>query len=554
MGSLIFDLNHQVHLFSITSDKINILFRNTRHKGIYIANRSSNEFTVPLAGASFNSYIPIISLGNGFHDWHIKVLIIITALGAILRFYHLGYNSLWLDEAATYSFAQKSLIDIWGFTFGGEFNPPLFYWVEHCMLFLGKNEVILRLVPAVVGVLTIPLFYLIGEEFMDRNMGLIAAAILSLSPVHIYYSQEARAYTSVLFLISLALICYLYGQRSNRSSYWILFGFFLAAAFWTHFYSIVAAGALILFGFIEQFEKSLDGSSKLKQIPIGLASFIVLCAPLLVIAMRLFLIRTSSRPAFGLHGMDFIIESIWEIFGCSNYTELVLIVLFIIGIIQLSYSEINKALLMITVITITFIVSLGLSYKMPMMPRYILFLLPLFYSGAAAAYKPLTKVIPRRLVVCSFLIILLLLNAQFYNEYYNNYFKSDWRDFSKELQNMTENGDIIIVLPAYIKMPLNYYYNNTTDHTIEFGASTKKDLESLYGFINHSRVFFVITDDLSAADPSGKSRDWLKAKSRNIPIKSAINGNYTSAIELRENLYDEIYRNETYSRNRSLSS
>ena len=44
------------------------------------------------------------------------------------------------------------------------------------MLMLGNNEVILRFVPALLGVLTIPLIYFAGKEFMDRNVGIIAAA------------------------------------------------------------------------------------------------------------------------------------------------------------------------------------------------------------------------------------------------------------------------------------------------------------------------------------------------------------------------------------------
>lgn len=500
---------------------------------IDVANGDSTDSASPLGAHPFNNSQPFISLSNGIQDWHIKALLLLTVIGAILRFYHLDYNSIWLDEGASYFYAQKSLLGIWDATSSGEYNPPLFYWIEHFMLLLGGTEVILRLVPAVLGILTIPLFYIIGEEFMDQNSGLIAAAIISFSPFHIFYSQEARAYTSVLFVLSLAFICYLYGRRSNKSEYWILFGFFSAVAFWMHFYSIIFTGILILFGFFRPTEKSLDNPSDLKQILTASMIFIVLCAPLLLVIGRLFLIRTSSHPAFGGQGLLFISESIWEISGFSNIAELILIALFIIGIIQLSKFGTTGSMLIVSGIMATFLASFVLSYKMPMEPRYIIFLLPLFYSGVAAAYKLIFGVWPRKIVIYIFITVLFLANVQFYSEYYNNYYKSDWRDFSKELQSITREGDFIIVLPGYNRAPLDYYYSNKSDRTIEFGASTAEDLERLYGSIKPARTFFVITNDLYAADSSKKSVRWLQNNSRDIKMKSGIGNKYAAGIKLR---------------------
>ncbi|MDD1674102.1 MAG: glycosyltransferase family 39 protein, partial [Methanomicrobiales archaeon] len=116
---------------------------------------------------------------------YIQVLLLLTVIGGILRFIHLGYNSLWLDEASTLWFAKKTLIGIWESTAGGEFNPPLFHWMEHAMLVFGQSEFVLRFLPAVLGTLTIPVFYLVGKEWFDRNAGLISAALLAFSPFHL---------------------------------------------------------------------------------------------------------------------------------------------------------------------------------------------------------------------------------------------------------------------------------------------------------------------------------------------------------------------------------
>ena len=49
------------------------------------------------------------------------------------------------------------------------------------MLFIGQSEFVLRAVPALLGILTIPVFYLIGKEFYDKNVGIISAALLTVS-------------------------------------------------------------------------------------------------------------------------------------------------------------------------------------------------------------------------------------------------------------------------------------------------------------------------------------------------------------------------------------
>jgi len=159
---------------------------------------------------------------------YLQILIGLTFVGFILRFYNLGGNSLWLDEATTLTFARQSAGEIWASVAAGEFNPPLFYWLEHGMILFGESEFVLRFLPALLGVMTIPVIYLIGKEFRDKNVGLLAAALLTFSPFHIFYSQEARAYAPMLFFFSLALLFYIKAYRSNETRSWVIFGIFSA--------------------------------------------------------------------------------------------------------------------------------------------------------------------------------------------------------------------------------------------------------------------------------------------------------------------------------------
>lgn len=458
-----------------------------------------------------------------FHSRYVQILISLTVIGLFLRFYNLGFNSLWLDEATTHHFAKLSFIEIWELTAGGEYNPPLFHWVEHFMLFFGNNEVILRFIPALLGILTIPLFYLIGKEFLDRNTGILAAALLTFSPFHLFYSQEARAYSMVLFFISISLYCYLLAFRSNDKKFWALFGIFSALAFWTHFYSMIITGTLILFAIIINAGKIRENVTELKPILISLAAFVFLCLPLLIVTVRLFIVRTSAQPTYGIQGFGIITDSIQQFFGYNLYSALIFSILLIIGFIQIFKIDKIKFYLFAGIVIVSFLASWGLSYKMPMIPRYLIFMLPIFYIGVAAGFRPIYSVINNRWLIYIFIAAIILIATPFMITYYSGYSKEDWRGFSRNFESITRDGDLVVLTPGYISLPFDYYYSNTTDHTVEFGAYTKNDLEKILSSKGNSSVFIILTSDIFAADPGGGSLQYLKENAKFAGQNSGIN-------------------------------
>jgi len=184
------------------------------------------------------------------HSRYTQILVTLIFVGFILRFYNLGFNSLWLDEATTFNWSKPGFFEIWEISRSVDFHPPLFHWIEHIILFFGQNEFVLRTAPALFGILTIPVFYLIGKEFLDKNVGIISAALLTFSYFGIYYSQEAYSYSLVLFVFSLVILFYLIALRTNNIAFWILFGVISAIAFWTHYYVFVGLGIIYLHAII----------------------------------------------------------------------------------------------------------------------------------------------------------------------------------------------------------------------------------------------------------------------------------------------------------------
>jgi 4-amino-4-deoxy-L-arabinose transferase-like glycosyltransferase len=459
---------------------------------------------------------------------YLQLLISLTLVGAILRFYNLGYNSIWLDEASTLNFAIKSIPDIWLATTAGEFNPPLFYWTEHIMLIFGNSEVVLRFIPALLGVLTIPLIYLVGKEFMDRNTGIIAAAAFAFSPFLVYYSQEARAYSMMLFFVTFAMVFYFRALKSNDLANWALFGLLSALAFWTHFYALVIIGALILYALYELLPKIKNNIRAIQPLVISCGIFGLICLPLILVTIQLFAQRTASAPTFGIQGPDIIIATFAQI-SCLNaqipgavFALYLLPILFIAGIIQAFMLDKNKGIFLVTITVLTFVISNFLSYRIPMQPRYLIFLAIVYFIAIALSCRLLCTLVNSRGVVYVFIAILMVMNAVMLAGYYSGYVKEDWRGYASGLQQMTEQGDFVVIVPGYVSQPLDYYYSNTSDQTIEFSAYTANDLKAINAQKNNNTLFYVVTGDISAANPEGDAMEWLKQNTKSLGQNSGI--------------------------------
>jgi Predicted membrane protein len=411
-------------------------------------------------------------------------------------------------------FARQSLIGIWESTVGGEFNPPLFYWLEHGVLLFGDSEFVLRFLPALLGVLTIPVVYLIGKEFRNKNIGLIAAALLAFSPFHIFYSQEARAYAPMLFFFSLALLCYVKASRSDETRPWVLFGLFSAVAFWMHFYAIVPVAVLILHALLTRAGEIRSDVRSARNLVLSVVTFVVASLPLLIVTINLFLVRTASAPTFGIQGPGVVYQTLLQISGSSDWILIPFLILFLIGVTYTWREDRDGALLLILMMALPLAASLVLSSRMPMLPRYLIYLLPVYFIGVASAYPGLYALVRDGRAVYLAVAAAVLISTPFLATYYTTPQKDDWRGFSTELAGMTGEGDLVVVLPPYMAQPLDYYYSNATDRTLEIGATTRKDLEAIRDQYPDRRAFYVVTLDISAADPTGDAVGWLEENTR----------------------------------------
>ena len=118
-------------------------------------------------------------------------LLPIIVLGTALRLIRIGSLRLTLDEAFTFHTAGKNIIEIIRIL-ALDTQPPLDTLLYHYWLFFGRNETVLRLLPIFISLFSILVIYQVGKRLFNDRVGLTSALILSISPFHIRYAQDAR--------------------------------------------------------------------------------------------------------------------------------------------------------------------------------------------------------------------------------------------------------------------------------------------------------------------------------------------------------------------------
>lgn len=164
----------------------------------------------------------------------------LTTLAALLRFATLGVQSYHHDEIVT---ASRILRDGFGHAMSAvgfsESAPPLYYalawvWTQAT----GTGEWGLRSLSALAGVATVPVAYLIGSELRGRRAGLVAAALVAVNPMLLWYSQEARAYALLALLCAVSLLYCVRALRRGARRDFTLWGVASALALATHYFAV----------------------------------------------------------------------------------------------------------------------------------------------------------------------------------------------------------------------------------------------------------------------------------------------------------------------------
>ncbi|GIW48508.1 MAG: membrane protein [Deltaproteobacteria bacterium] len=450
----------------------------------------------------------------------LAVLSVFVLVGAFLRIYRIGEKSLWLDEAMSVWFARHPIIEIVSVQPASDVHPPLYYlllglWIR----VFGDGESEVRLLSAFFGVFSIPLLFLIANDLFGKTVALISALVLSLSPFHIYYSQEARMYTMVTFFVLLSVFFMeriLFVRKNTRKMVsFYAFGYVISTAIAIYSHNIalllLMAQVLFLILFFRRY-KTLVWilitsclfvfvfwlpwlSSFLKQ---GFSVIKSFYAPPLTLESIVSLFATfNNGPHFWLFN--------WMDIGFLNFFrgKLVTIALIFFSLLSVKgsfhlVSHIRPFVFVFLIFLIPLGVEILVSLRYPILaPHTLIWVSVPYYVFVSSG---VASMLPRHRVLFAIsLIFLVFFSLSSAYTYYSGFDKERW-DLAAGFVADNSRGDELVIFNSSIgQFPFDYYFKR-------HGVSLKE-----MGFPENYREKKTRVRDLSVLEKIAHSYDriWL---------------------------------------------
>ena len=131
---------------------------------------------------------------------HYRWMIAILLLAFLLRIPYLDRQSLWWDEAFSFSVSVADLPTLLESTVHDRVHPPLYYTLMHFWLALGHDELLLRFFSVLFGVISVSIMYIAASIVGGKSLGTLAALLLAVIGLVFLYLMSARTEVPVILV------------------------------------------------------------------------------------------------------------------------------------------------------------------------------------------------------------------------------------------------------------------------------------------------------------------------------------------------------------------
>jgi mannosyltransferase len=388
-------------------------------------------------------------------------LIGILALGLGLRFLRLGHESLWLDEAVSWRYAQLPLRVLW--TEGLDIHPPLYYSLLNLWLNFGDSPSSLRSISAFGGAVAVIPAFALGKQIGGNGTGLVAALLVATSALQLQYGQDARSY-ALLSTAALAagagFLGFFYpASTARRQRLWwgALYAGSMVACLYLHNVSVLLFMVCLGLGSVESLRR------RSRSLAIGWL-LVNLCItgvwgwwlPIVLAQTAAGLSRLAwlAPPSYGT-----VIATARAIYGepyelrFQPRVDLLCLLLGLCGIFAIR----RRPLVMLFFVAVAFgipaaEVAISLLKQPIFMLRTVEWLAPFFLVLMAAALTWL----PRPAAMLA-LVGILAVGAMGLKNYFETDKNEPWREIADRLDRDLCPGDLVLLEPFYLEPAVAYY-------------------------------------------------------------------------------------------------
>lgn len=468
-------------------------------------------------------------------------VIFLTLLAWVLRYVWYDAQPLWTDEVITWEFAKATWDGLlWRQLYDA--SPPGFYLLLKTWLNLARSNAEMRWLPALFGAATVPLAYWLGARVHSRAAGLLAALLLALNPLHLYYSNEVRYPAVLTFLLTGQVILLVNTLRRQTWPWFAAWSLVTAAALWVQYFTLfflAVEGGYVLFRYRRQ-------RRVLWRWSVAVVAAVLLFLPWWTEFALQWSRGKSSREFFGFFeqlflGPAFMLlgGSEWSLPGLLGvapqsafFVPLALVFMtpflaaFVLGCRRDRRAD-TPALLSALVIGV-FVLLLVAGLFVPMFrPKYLLPLLPPAAVLAGAGLSALAET--KR--VCAWLLTGLIVAVSVHGlvalQTDERLQKEPWRAVEKLLESHAETGDALAVPNDYYSIALWFAVGDgwPIEAVVHRGPherlATEKDVEQTLGrlFKQYRRVWY-IDHDSHLFDPQDIVGNAFKRLGREVTRES----------------------------------
>jgi hypothetical protein len=303
-----------------------------------------------------------------------------------------------------------------------------------------------RLPSVLLGVLSVPAFFLMCRSLFGRKAATVGCIFLILSDWHLYHSQIARFYSGV-FLFG-ATSYHLYYLSLTRKKYVYLALFFVSSLFAVSFHAtaifiVVSCGAYSLLRAFGPQEESIF-SRKIARV------HLLICVILAAISLPKFV---GIAAEWGVNFVGISFNTIRTVLGVVENMGVAVFVSASAGLAYL-YFEDRYRFAFVSVLAVIPLVSVYFfsTALPPSRPRYMFHSMPIFFALSSYFCVSIKSAISRYSGL-EVGIILIIFSTMFvgFVSYYSGRMSLDIRDPVSFVEKKYERGDEVVVFGHFVK-------------------------------------------------------------------------------------------------------
>jgi hypothetical protein len=288
-----------------------------------------------------------------------------------------GLNSgLWYDEIATLLESVRQPLGQILTRFPSDNDHPLYSVLAHVSIAaLGEHPWTLRLPAMIFGIACVPMLFVLGRTVASRLEGLMAALVLAVSYHQVWFSQNARAYTMMLFLVLLGTHLLVTGLKDGRRAAFAGFGVAAALAAYAHLTMVtvaVADGAVVASFLLARRRGRIvlqDWLGPALGFVLAAGLTLALYAPLLADVHGFF--GSKGQGAGVSTGSGVVLASLLQLGALKGAVAVVGLVLFAVGCA--SYGRRDPLVLALFLAPLIFVLAMAIVLNRPIRPRFFFF-------------------------------------------------------------------------------------------------------------------------------------------------------------------------------------